>query len=504
MPDQGDHQQAENKMENPESEISQLRERVSQLQEEKKELDAENVRLHAEVELLRPRANGTQAVIVAVTKEPCRIVLRFITARYRIWKDKKQAKQGARLEYAAKADCEKPYPIGNEEELIPEPNPEDLICILCVSKEALDEQRRKFPPWDENQSTLEDFWNGPARHMIISWQDQYDALNAAHRLAKQAFWHFDRKQWPEHALWNFGEHYDQVRFGKEELGHCELSSGEFSVQLNGVTGLRNAVCHPSTSYTMRSLDDLIFRAEQLAVALKDDERVQEIQALRRTVRERAQEAYDIIESQTQALLHVHPQKRPAEETNVPQDAVEEANVSPQPAIADQPYPFHIQRALQRIAGHLDNKVQRPSRDEYPPVLALAAARWAARGLQLGADDPGHQQRLLDSQSRSKANTKADSSTSKDDSNSQPKEGPAETDSSKSKDDSDSHRKDEPAEVDETQNVNADEGADQQRPASPVRRDSAYAATESDIETRSQRHRLKEVCKKTFKRFRSAS
>ena len=260
MMGQGNHRHTENKMEN----AAELRERVSHLQNANKELDAENVRLREEVELLRPRANRTQAVIVALTKKPGRIVLRFVTARYRIWKDKKHAKQDVRLEYATKADCEKPYPIGNEEEQIPEPKLEDLICALCTSTEALAEQRRKFPTWDAEHSTLKEFWNGPAQHMIISWQDQYYALEAAHSLAKQTFWHFHRRNEPEHALCTFGEHYGQVRFGKEEIYKCGLSSGRFAVQLYGVTGLRNAVCHPSTSYNMRGLDDLILGAEKLS------------------------------------------------------------------------------------------------------------------------------------------------------------------------------------------------------------------------------------------------
>ncbi|GIZ41589.1 hypothetical protein CKM354_000488800 [Cercospora kikuchii] len=128
-------------MENADYEIAQLREQVSQLQDDNRELDAENTRLYPDE---NRRSDKADTSAPSFKKEVCRIVLRFITALFRVMEGKKAGKAGRKIKMGGEGRPRKELScrVDNEEEPIPEPEPDNLICIVCVSREAIAEQEK--------------------------------------------------------------------------------------------------------------------------------------------------------------------------------------------------------------------------------------------------------------------------------------------------------------------------------------------------------------------------
>ncbi|CAK1358271.1 unnamed protein product [Cercospora beticola] len=449
MTDQDDHQQTENEMENDDCQIARLREQVSQLKYDNDWLRENNVRLQEQLDQSTQEANENEAdfeeeeanedeayfedeeanqdeayfededspqvsTITRVRKRFCKIFTRLITGPVRYWQAKRQAKRwnadlGEEVQYddndGPEDDRWKPAPER-------EPVPDHMICDKCISWNALWEQRQKYPQWDPVQSSLDEFWKSPAQYIYISWEDQYTALHKAHALAKQTFWYAFHAHWPEQARAQFGEHWDQVRFGRDEIEKSGLSwagrpektlqmcnaTREMTIgSMYSVTSLRNAVCHPSQSLTMRNLDALLCTAENLARILDDKPRVCEIQNLRRGVMIKAIEAYEIIEARTTTPFLKEP---PTEGTNLQlraRRAFDAVECAPQTVHDDRPYPYHIQHTLRRIYNDVYHSSP-PGDKDYPAVLLQAAKLWKARGFGRGEDDPDYQQRVITSQS----------------------------------------------------------------------------------------------------------
>ncbi|KAF2217162.1 hypothetical protein CERZMDRAFT_93217 [Cercospora zeae-maydis SCOH1-5] len=299
-------------------------------------------------------------------------------------------------------------PVATNEWDIPPPEPDGMVCTKCISEAALREQNQRFPPWDPADSAAgKKFYEGPAKYIYISWDDQYEALHKAHRLAKEVFFYAYRTHWPAHALEAFPESPEQVRFGSEEISGsglgkreypnktcqmCDASKEEVMYAMFDVTELRNACCHPRESYNIPDLADLIGGAARLAKVLQDEARLEKIRSLVYGAMAKAQEAYDEIEARMKVLPTDGTIQRPIlhAESDV-------GDCSAASVLDDPPWPVHIQKTLSRISRDPSSWNHPVQINQYPEVLLLAAKRWAARGLRVGEDFPEYQERLAKSQ-----------------------------------------------------------------------------------------------------------
>lgn len=109
-------------------------------------------------------------------------------------------------------------------------------------------------------------------------------LRKAYSLAQAALWHSYQDHHPTGRRGPFFEGPQEVLFGVEELritirDEHTYSSASRQICLSGVTGLRNAICHPHSLETIH-LDSLMEAAQQLAEEVLDDTRALRVRRLR--------------------------------------------------------------------------------------------------------------------------------------------------------------------------------------------------------------------------------
>lgn len=310
------------------------------------------------------------------------------------------------------------------------------MCTACFKWDAQSAARALDS--DRIPSDSEVFLATPAAVVRISFDDQYDALNEAHIIAKQVFWYAYQKHWPINCLRRYPESYNQVRFGREELERAGLGTGSFRTgpekcqmceetrqcvmgECFSMTHLRNAVSHPSDNYDMDSLIRLLNRARRFAVDLDDAARADQIQQVMERVMQKARAAYKQIEdcvgadyccpgpqrdperkckssypvescsstttatTTTTTTTETDPDQPPPPEPE-PESSPEEQQHQQQPPpttpeINYSALPYHIQYTL-----HIIPSYPAYHQNKYSPTILLAAKLWKATGLQPGQTD----------------------------------------------------------------------------------------------------------------------
>lgn len=307
------------------------------------------------------------------------------------------------------------------------------MCTACFKWDAQSAARALDS--DTIPSDSEVFLATPAAVVRISFDDQYDALNEAHIIAKQVFWYAYQKHWPINCLRRYPESYNQVRFGREELERAGLGTGSFRTgpekcqmceetrqcvvgECFSMTNLRNAVSHPSDNYDMDSLIRLLNRARRFAVDLDDASRADQIQQVMERVMQKARAAYKQIEdcvgadyccpgpqrdperkckssypvescstttTTTTTTTETDPDQPPPPEPE-PESSPEEQQQQQQPSpttpkINYSALPYHIQYTL-----HIIPSYPAYHQNKYSPTILLAAKLWKATGLQPGQTD----------------------------------------------------------------------------------------------------------------------
>lgn len=277
------------------------------------------------------------------------------------------------------------------------PEPDNKVCSLCKEWEASeitnDDRKTSDDPW---YVECRAFMLTPAYTIRISWHDMYEALNKAHIITKKAFWDAYSRHWPVHCLDNFGESWEQVRFGSTELEvsglgdtknpHytcqlCDLTRQGVMVHCNSVCRLRNAVCHPSTAWKMDILLGLLHSAEAFADDLKDHQRRDEVRQIIDGVTQKARETY----AQIEACVGTQdcPGPRTGSEVECQSRMADDAELTP----VDTSLPYHIQKILHGAAQALAPLDFVPSRNsKYTAVIVKAAQLWHATGRRPGEDD----------------------------------------------------------------------------------------------------------------------
>lgn len=309
------------------------------------------------------------------------------------------------------------------------------MCTACFKWDAQSAARALDS--DIIPSDSEVFLATPAAVVRISFDDQYDALNEAHIIAKQVFWYAYQKHWPINCLRRYPESYNQVRFGREELERAGLGTGSLGTgpekcqmceetrqcvmgECFSMTNLRNAVSHPSDNYDMDSLIRLLNRARRFAVDLDDAARADQIQQVMERVMQKARAAYRQIEdcvgadyccpgpqrdperkckssypvescssttttTTTTTTTETDPDQPPPPEPE-PESSPEEQQQQQQPPpttpkINYSALPYHIQYTL-----HIIPSYPAYHQNKYSPTILLAAKLWKATGLQPGQTD----------------------------------------------------------------------------------------------------------------------
>ncbi|EMF09611.1 uncharacterized protein SEPMUDRAFT_120449 [Sphaerulina musiva SO2202] len=308
------------------------------------------------------------------------------------------------------------------------------MCTACFKWDAQSAARALDS--DRIPSDSEVFLATPAAVVRIPFDDQYDALNEAHIIAKQVFWYAYQKHWPINCLRRYPESYNQVRFGREELERAGLGTGSFRTgpekcqmceetrqcvvgECFSMTHLRNAVSHPSDNFDMDSLIRLLNRARRFAVDLDDAARADQIQQVMERVMQKARAAYRQIEdcvgadyccpgpqrdperkckssypvescsstttTTTTTTTETDPDQPPPPEPE-PESSPEEQQHQQQPPpttpkINYSALPYHIQYTL-----HIIPSYPAYHQNKYSPTILLAAKLWKATGLQPGQTD----------------------------------------------------------------------------------------------------------------------
>ncbi|TKA75501.1 hypothetical protein B0A55_04655 [Friedmanniomyces simplex] len=181
----------------------------------------------------------------------------------------------------------------------PEPQWEGRLCPDCQRR-----IRRELDPSDKMLSSRsrlddEDFYSkcrtcgSPSRWTNPPYEVQVRLLQSAHRIAQETLWHAIRRHFPKWHNRHYPEHPLEINFGREDLrvvfdslrvyagrtsNRREFWEGAMQKAVDTVP-LRNAMSHMKR-LPPAQIDLLMKPVQELAIALDDEPRTNELRALR--------------------------------------------------------------------------------------------------------------------------------------------------------------------------------------------------------------------------------